>query len=160
MPNVYSTRKTIESAIVALNSTGDKFTFTPGQPVDIIRWGIVPTTLLDLGVGFTGALDFRPTAGSDASRVNGSVAGGVDTAGGTITRTADVALGAGVYHNLSSPLEVDPGEEVVFEVTDAADTSGDGVIFIEYFEKPFVGDSNRTIGDPANRIGNMILVAS
>lgn len=141
------------ASAATMNATGDKFTFTPAKPVDVVRWGLIAT------VAMTGsavvALDHRPTAGSDTGRVDGAVdANGVDTAGGTITAGA-VAQGKGVYHNLSSPLRVDVGEEVVVQVTTAAG-AGSAVPFVEYIERPFVGDANS--GD--SRIANMTKKAS
>ena len=135
------------ASAVALNSTGDKFTFTPAKPVDIVRWGLVST------VAVTGspvvALDKRPTSGSDTGRVDGSTSNGVDTAGGNMSPGA-VSQGKGVYHNLSSPLSVDPGEEAVLQVTTAAG-AGSAVAFVEYIERPFVGDAK----SGNSRIANM-----
>jgi hypothetical protein len=118
-------------------AAADTVYITPATPIKIVRWGLVVTSLLDVGAGFIAALDFRPTAGSDTDRVNGSVAAGVDTAGGTITTTADVAAGAGLYHELSTPLEILPGEQGVIQITDAADTAGTGLFWVEYEEEPF-----------------------
>lgn len=157
MSTPYMHRKVIESGIVALDGTGDVFTLTPGQPINIVRWGIIPTTLLDVGASFAIKADFRPTAGSDSGRGDGDV--------GDISTTVDTALGAGDYTEAVAgdgvagskvPFQVDPGEQVVFQVTDAADTTGDGVIFVEYEEHPFVGDPNATAGSFSNRISNMI----
>lgn len=150
---VLGLRKTVESASLAVNSTGDKFTFTPGQPVDILRWGIIADALIDVGVGMAIKADHRPTAGSDTGRGDGNV--------GDITITVDLAQGAGLFTEDVSgvanktPFQVDPGEQVVFEVTDAADTAGTAIIFVEYLEKPFVGDSNVTAGTFSNRTSNM-----
>ena len=138
----------------ALASTGDKAFWQPGQPVDIFRWGIIADGLVDVGVGLTVKLDVRPKVGTDTDRGDGD--------GGDITITADLAEGDGIYTEectsaavtADSPgiLELDPGEEIVFQVTDAADTAGTGYFFIEFYERPFVGDSNVTAGDAANRI--------
>lgn len=144
-----------DPTMVALDATDDEVKWAPGKPIDVVRWGFIITTALDVGAGFGAALDLRPTVGSDTDRVNGDSSGTTDTGGGTITATADVAVGAGLYHNVDPPLEVDPGEELVLQITDAADTSGAGYFFVEYEERPFVGDSNVTAGDPSNRIDNM-----
>lgn len=146
MGTYYSERKIFEVAAAAADSTGDKGSFAPVVPIDIIRWGyIVETTALDVGAGFTVALDHQPTAGSATGRVE------VDT----IVRTTDLALGKGVVKELTlpvaqataedgslrdvsgtGPFQVDPGEAVVFEVTDAADTTGDVKYWFEYYELP------------------------
>ncbi len=88
---------------------------------------------------------------------------------GDITVTADIAQGEGVYTEecitaaagtiadpqVAAKFEVDPGEQVVFQVTDAADTSGTGFIFVEYEALSFVGDSNVTAGTFSNRTDNL-----
>ena len=102
--------------------------------------------------GFTIAADHRVTAGSDTGRVNAAV--------GTISATADVGQGKGLYSEPATPFQVDPGEQLVFEITDAADTAGTGYIWVEYSELPFVGDSGVTAGTFANRIANMTQVTS
>ena len=161
MSSIYEHHLTEVSAEIDFTSTGDKMTFSPAQPVNIVRWGVLANALIDVGAGMIVKADHRPTAGSDASRGDGDV--------GDITVTADIAQGAGAYTEecgtpaagtVADPLiaqkfEVDPGEEVVFQVTDAADTAGTGRIFVEYEALPFVGDSNVTAGDFSNRIDNM-----
>src|SRR3990167_9607381 len=140
---------------VAFTSTGDKFIYTPAVPIDVYRWGFVTDALLDVGVGFVIALDHRPTAGSDTGRVEKQV----------MTFTADVAAGKVRYNEPilpvaessvaglgetnqlinvgpAGPFEVDPGEELVIEVTDAADTAGTGYVFIEYAELTAQGTRN------------------
>ena len=149
------------SAQIAVNSTGDKFSFTPGRPVNIVRWGIIADALIDVGVGMTIAADHRPTITSDTGRGDGDV--------GTITTTADIAQGDGIYTETVSPdvtgktlqtFRVDPGEQVVFQVTDAADTAGTGIIFVEYRQLPFVGDANVAAGLDSNRIAGFTKVTS
>lgn len=140
---------------VAFTSTGDKFYVAPAVPIDIYRWGIITQDLLDVGAGFTISMEFRPTVGSDTDRA----------AKQTIDRTTDVAAGTVLYRDVilavaqasgddtltggtttqtsllnvgpAGPLHVRPGEEVVFEVTDAADTAGTGRIWVEYVESDF-----------------------
>jgi len=156
MASIFTQRRTQVSAQINVNSTGDKMTFTPASPVNIVRWGIIADALIDVGVGMTIKADHRPTAGSDTGRGDGDV--------GDITVTADIAAGKGAYtEEIGTPaataaqakFEVDPGEQVVFQVTDAADTAGTGHIFVEYELIPFVGDSAVTAGDFSNRIDNM-----
>ncbi len=155
MTSTYIERHSEVSSQQDLTATGDKFTFTPARPVNIIRWGVIADALIDVGVGMTIKADFRPTAGSDTGRGDGNV--------GDITVTADIAQGKGAYTEEVSgagtkqKFQVDPGEQVVFQVTDAADTAGTGLIFVEYEEEGFQGDTNVTVGDLSNRIGNLII---
>ena len=140
-------------ALLAFDGTGDRVTFTPARPVNIVRWGIIVAVLLDVGAAFTIKADFRPTANSDTGRGDGDV--------GDITLTADVAVGLGVYTEEVSgagngqKFKVDPGEQVVFQVTDAADTTGDGWIFVEYEEEGFSGALPGVAGSLSNRISNL-----
>ncbi len=161
MSSVYENHLTEVSAEIDLTATGDKMTFSPARPVNIVRWGILANSLIDVGAGMVIKADHRPTAGSDGSRGDGDV--------GDITVTSDINQGEGAYTEecgtpaagtLADPVvaakfSVDPGEEVVFQVTNAADTAGTGRIFVEYEALPFVGDSNVTAGDFSNRIDNM-----
>ncbi len=156
MSSIYENHRVEVSAQINVNSTGDKMTFTPGMPVNIVRWGIIADALIDVGAGMTIKADHRPTAGSDSSRGDGDV--------GDITVTGDITQGEGAYTEecasaastaVGAKFEVDPGEQVVFQVTDAADTSGTGHIFVEYELIPFVGDSGLTSGEFSNRIGKM-----
>ena len=137
--------QSIESAQVTLTTAADKFTYTPSVPVDIIRWGVIADALIDVGVGMTIKLDHRPTAGSDTARTDGL--GGKD-----LVTTVDIAAGDGGYVEPDAPFQVDPGEEVVFQVTDQADTAGTGMLFLHVQPRPFVGDPTATAGGPSNRI--------
>ncbi len=154
MGTYYTERKIFQLKSVLATSAADVGDFTPVVPIDIIRWGyIVDQTILDVGAGFTLALDHRPTAGSDSGRVE------IDT----IVRTSDLALGKGVVKELvlpvaqvtaedgslrdvsgTGPFQVDPGEEIVFEVTDQADTNGDITVWFEYYELPQNLDARNT----------------
>lgn len=161
MASIFTQRRSEVSPQVTLTSTGDKMVFTPSSPVNIVRWGVIADALIDVGAGMTIKADHRPTAGTDTSRGDGDV--------GDVTVTADIAQGAGAYTEevgtpaagtVADPLiaqkfEVDPGEQVVFEVTDAADTAGTGHIFLEFELLPFVGDDNVTAGTFSNRVANM-----
>ena len=161
MTTYYSSTRTDISSQVTLNSTGDKYTFTPVMPIDVKRWGFIADVLVDVGAGLTVAMDHRPTAGSDTGRVE------VDT----IVRTSDVAAGKGLVTEVvlpvsqvtaedgslrdvsgTGPFQVDPGEQLVFEVTDAADTAGTGLFFLEYYELPHNLDTRNT--------GNLTVVTS
>lgn len=140
---------------IDFNSTGDKFIFTPINPADIYSWGVVFDAAVDPDAGgFVLALDFRPTAGSDTNRVEKA----------TITRTDTqlVAAGRGLFNRLilpvasttfpvlgsgtgvlqvepAGPLEVNPGEQAVIEVTNAVGAAATGYVFIDYVNKPLAG---------------------
>lgn len=122
----------VVSAQVALNSTGDKFTYTPSRPCRLIRWGFLADALVDVGAGAIVAMDRRVLTNDDTGRVDG--------AGGTIsTGTTDVAKGFSLYHECSPPLDLNFGDQLVFEVTNAADTAGTGIVFLHVQPDPFVG---------------------
>lgn len=146
------------SAQVALTTTGDKFTFSPAVPVNIVRWGVIADALIDVGAGMVIALDHRVTFGSDTGRVNGATSAGKDTAGGTLsTGTTDVAQGKGLYREVNQvpgPFKLAPGEQAVFEVTDAADTAGTGFLWLEYEVEGFAGTGETTVA-AGNRLANM-----
>lgn len=138
---------------VSIATTGDKASFAPSQPVNVVRWGCIAT------VAITGApvitLDKRVTLLSDTGRVNGATAAGVDTAGGTLT-PGTLAVGKGAYREVNQvpgPFKLAPGEEAVFEVTTAA-TAGTVVFFVEYEAEGFNGDAGLTLAQ-GNRIANM-----
>jgi hypothetical protein len=125
--------ETAQSAQVALTSTGDKFTFTPCHPVDLIGFGIIGDALIDVGAGMTVKVDKRPTAGSDSGRGDGDI--------GSIVRgtDADIAAGKGLFTRFTTPKELNPGEQAVVEVTNAADTAGTGIVFLRYRKRPAAG---------------------
>ena len=176
---------------VKFDTTGDKFAFRSSRPVDIVRWGFIATDLIDVGVRLTVRADFRPTIGDDTGRISGELALGagvidLGTSAVPAHTTGDVAPGTGVYTNFVSsagvalqaaaadntktevPFELDPGEEIVFEVTDAADTDGAGYIFVHYVPRGFHDNSldatkTPTAGGTAlvqNRAGHMVEVAN
>lgn len=128
-----------QSAAAAIGSTGDKFIVTPSGPIDIVRWGVLFNAAITNDSGIV-ALDKRVTAGSDTGRL--------DAAGGTLTVTGNIVAGKGIYVEPSTPLSIDPGQEAVFEVTDAAQNVGNVFYWYEFIERPFV----------APRIANMTKV--
>jgi hypothetical protein len=155
MTTYYSQIRTFVSAVAALDATADAITFAPAQPIDIKRWGYIMTETLKDASACTVALDHRVTAGTDTGRLE------IDT----IVLATGLALGKGVVKELvlpvaeesgsstedgstrnvsgTGPLQVDPGEEVIFQVTDAAST-GDVTFFLEYYELPINLDSRNT----------------
>ncbi len=156
MSTPYGIRDFTRITGVDATSTGDTLLLRPIFPIDILRWGILPTVLVDVGATMTISIDHRPTINSDTDRAEI----------GSITRTTDVAVGAGISDDIanavaqatgvdgslvdvapSGPFEVDPGEEVIFDVDNAADTGGTMDVWIEYYVKPFVGSRISNITD-------------
>ncbi len=148
MSTPYGIRDFTRITGVDATSTGDTLMLRPIIPIDILRWGFISTVLVDVGAGMTISIDHRPTIGSDTDRAEI----------GAITSTVDVAVGKGQFDDIANavaqatgvdgslvdvapagPFEVDPGEEIIFDVDDAADTGGTMEVWIEYFVKPFVG---------------------
>ena len=137
----------------------DKAVFTPARPVNIVRWGYITTVVLGDTLQVL-AMDFLPTAGEfTTGRVEGAVAAGIDTAGGTPTSGEATAVGQGRSHNVVPKLLVDPGEAVVIEATTPS-ASGSYYIFIEYEEEGFSGGLPAVAGTAANRISNLTVKAS
>lgn len=142
----------IHTGLLAVDGTGDVHTFMPGSPVEVIRWGVTAFLIIDVGVGMTVKADKTNSAGT---RGDGDM--------GSITVTADIAAQDGVYtENVSpdvtahptEPHRLIPGESMTLQVTDAADTAGDGYFFIEYRKLPFVG------GAPVDELANMTQVTA
>lgn len=122
-----------ETAEVAIDSTGDKATYTPGAPVDIVRVGIVGTTSYTHGSGAIVKVDKNASDGDGTyTRGDGDVA----------EVTVDSGFNAGLvnYVDLDEPVELDPGDQAIVQVTQAA-SAGDGVVFMEYRKRPFVSGS-------------------
>ena len=135
-------------ADIDATSTGDTVLIRPVKPLDILRWGFISQATVDVGVGAEFGLDHRPTIASDTGRTEIaaiSVSADVAAGKGQYDDLADAVAaatgidGSTVYTGSSNPFKVDPGEEVVFEVKNAADTGGTVLGFIEYYEEPFVG---------------------
>ncbi len=121
---------------------GDIATFTPGRPIEIVRWGYVwnsgTTTApenLDLD------LDRRVTIGSDTGRVRESTIAGI-----AAQAQGDGAYTAAPVTGRDFPILVDADEEVIIQEVNGA-TAGDGYAFIEYQSKAFVGTQSPGIGD-------------
>jgi len=126
------------SAQVALDAAADAFVFTPGVPVDVVRVGVIvssatTTNPQNLDIEF----DKRPTAGSDTGRT---------TSQATIIGTTGLTQGKMHYKNLSTPLQLNPGEQLVAQVVNAM-TAGDGHIVIEYQQRPFQSGSSASASD-------------
>ncbi len=157
MSTYWGTRRTEVLAADAgpgnIDSAAAAYEFVPGHPVAVIRMGIVATTAIANAAGtVTVTATHRPTAGSATGAVL------KDTM--QVTGTTTVAAGAGVYRDLDipaaattpitspithtvntgpdGPIVVNPGESLIFDVGNAAD-SGSGYFFFEFVELPFAG---------------------
>ncbi len=191
-PNAGEGEDTLRGAI-KFDSTGDKYAFRTSRPIDIIRWGFIASDDINVGVRLTVVANFRPTIGSDTGLIAGEAAGGMGvidlgTSAVPAHTTGDVNQGTGVYTNLVSsagitlqataalqtktqvPFALDPGEEIMFAVDDAADTDGAGYIFVHYVPRGFHDrslDATKTpiaggtvIADGVGRAGHMSTVAN
>lgn len=119
----------VESGVVAIDAVGDKFTWTPATPVRIIRVGITGTTAYTHGSGAIIALDKNASDGDGTyTRGDGDI--------GTIAVAASFGPGLVNYIEPASRLEMVPGDQLIFQVTQAA-TAGDGVVWVEYQKLPF-----------------------
>lgn len=144
-----------EGGPVVFTSTGDKFVFTPPAPVRLLKWGLLIKTALVPVTQCLVTLSYRPTLGSDSSRV------AIDT---LRTGTTSYAVGKGLYRDpytastvATTPISqvsgsgqggspnitsgqaqfvLKPGEEWVIDVTTAATTTGEGYLFLEYVLLP------------------------
>jgi hypothetical protein len=143
-----------------LNAAADVMVIGGVNPIEIYRYGYLLTSAQDPDAGgFQLDLDFRPTAGSDAGRVNSDLllrtdtqvvaagkvvykdviipvaeAAGDDTlsfGGGTTPQTSLVNVGP------SGPLRVEPGQQAVLEISNANGAVATGFVFVEYADLPF-----------------------
>jgi hypothetical protein len=135
-----------------------KFLFTPSRAIDVVRWGYIVTTAKD-ATSMALTLSKRPTAGSASGK----------TVIGTITDTAARAVGDVVYQipgelataaatqstaedgslrnvDPAGPYHVKVGEQLSIELTDVADVSGQGYLFVEYIAYPFSSNSADVVG--------------
>lgn len=145
-------------------STGVVAAFAPPVPIEILRFGIIVDSAeaLDVGVSFSIDLIKYPTAGSSTNAVTiGTItrtadvaAGGVvvnnldaepaQTSGddtlysGTTSQTSLVNTAPRDRTTVPTKYQIMPGQQVVFDLTDAADTAGKGYVFIEYVERGWV----------------------
>lgn len=134
--------KTYSGAGATLDATGDKLVIPIVKPANAYRFGFIVNGATASGTAVVVALDHRPTAGSDTGRVELA----------SFSPTATVAQGEGVYFDLTVRAEVNPGEELVVEVSTAGAVGATGHVFVEVVEYPF----QRTSGSAADdRLGNM-----
>lgn len=135
----YAAYQTFESAVVAIDGPGDVATFTPAAPVDVVRIGLTGTTAYTHGSGAVVKADVNASDG-DGTYTRG------DGDGGVITADSTFAAGLVNYTDLSSPVHLDPGDQLIFQVTQAA-SAGDGVVWVEYQKRPFVAGSGAAAYD-------------
>ncbi len=129
---------------VAFTATGDKFILSRPNPFTLVRYGIIWNAAKD-ATAFIMNADLRITAGTDTGRVNDYVpalsdalarAAGVVVSKDVLGPNPNSSTGSdGSLVNVARGIiaNVDPGQELVFEVTDAA-VSGTGYIFAEIVE--------------------------
>lgn len=138
-------------------STGVVAVMNFGGPIEVLKIGITvdDNELLDVGAGFVITAKKYLIPGSSTNAVTL----------GTISSTTDVAKGQSLYNNLQlgdtdgetaedgnlrneSPRNnfddgnkfiIKPGQQLVWDLTDAADTSGKGQVWVEYVERPMAG---------------------
>lgn len=91
-------------------------TFRPGQTVTLIGVAADITTATVSNANIVVKMDKRPGKGSDTDRGDGDC--------GVITIPTGIAATKVVYKALSPPVDLNPGEEVVPQVTTAAAGGG------------------------------------
>lgn len=123
-----------ESAEVAIDSTGDKATFTPSAPVRVVRIGVTGTTSYTHGSGAVIAADKNISDG-DGTYTRG------DADGGELTVDSGFDAGLVNYNEPSAGYVLDPGDQLIFQVTQAA-SAGDGVVWVEYERLAFQSGSS------------------
>lgn len=126
-------------------SVADTVLMRVGVPIRIMRWRLVVTTAIAdaAGDGWIYALDRRVLVGSDTGRVEvdritgaateGQAAGKVlESEVGTLATSAVGADGSTVVSGGLNGHFCNAGDELVFEVINAAATAGAAVVEIEY----------------------------
>lgn len=123
MAYTHSKYEVIAARGADLAATGDEGDWAPGYIPHIIRAVVI---LITNTIGATGTIsvDKRVTFGSDSGRLVGHVA--------TIALTTAHVGGVAIYKD-GLDVEILPGEQVMFDVTDAA-ASGDLADLILYVE--------------------------
>ncbi len=124
-----------------VSAVGDKGEFVFSVPVEILRFGLIVSTLLNVGGGVAFTIDTRVDIGSDSGRVAG-------TEDLTLGLDVDVAVGDGVYRDLATPLIIRPGESAVFEEITEVDTAvGNFRPFVHYRSLNFQSGSSAAADD-------------
>lgn len=150
---------------IVFTTTGDKFVITPGNPIGILRWGVIWTVAKDASA-LVLTLAKRITAGSDTGRVVADTMTDSATAravGTVIERKitgTNPNSSVGIDNSLVSvaPLVslqgggivILPGQEAVFAVVTASAATGQGFIYAEYIEYPGVVQNTSNLGPGVN----------
>lgn len=131
-------------------SVADTIIYRVCVPIKIVRFGVYVTTAIAdaAGDGWVYALDRRITPGSDTGRVEISRITGAATEGQAAGKVMERAVGTASSVSGSSVLGTQGtglvtsgqsdghvcniGDEIVFEVINAAATAGAGIPFFEY----------------------------
>lgn len=124
-------QQSVQATIADLSATGDKVTFTPVFPSEIVEFGVIITTVV-VGTGMIFKCDKRVTAGTDTGRGDGDL--------GTLTPAIAAAVGTKQVSRPTNPGTVVPGQQAILELTTGA-TSGAGIGFITFREKPVYRDA-------------------
>lgn len=142
-------------------SVADTILFRVGVPIRIMRWRLIVTTAIAdaAGDGWSYAIDRRPTPGSDTGRVEIDEMDGAAAEGqavgkcmvsevGTAATSSTASDGSTVVAGGDTGHDCNPGDEIVFEVKDAAATAGAAVVEIEYI---LLGHKDNTQTDVVNK---------
>lgn len=132
----------ISAAGQDLNSTSTAFVVPVWKPMNVIRFGFIVDNGTDSGTTLEVSLDKRIDAGTDTGRVELAA----------FTPTATVTQGDGLWFDLTTRQEVNPGEELVVEVKTAAGVASTGYLAVEVVEYPFQRTSSDSTED---RLANM-----
>lgn len=124
MSYTHSKYEVLVTANAALSSAADVGDWSPGYIPHIIRAvALVFTTIMS----HTGVLkvDKRTLAGSDTGRGDGDIA--------TINYTVALGTAGACIYKDGLNIEILPGQEAVFQVTDATPTSGNAhlILYVE-----------------------------
>ena len=145
-------------------STGVVAVMNFATPIEVLRMGITvdDNELLDVGVGFSIKLWKYLVPGSSTNAVAlGTITSTTDVAkgsslynnlaaavaqasgddtldGGTTPQTSLVDVSPRNANSTNNYI-VNTGQQLVWDLTDAADTSGKGQVWVEYVERPMAG---------------------
>lgn len=124
MAYTHSKYEVLVTANGVLSSAADIGDWSPGYIPHIIRAVALVFTTVPQATGVT-KVDLRPAAGSDTGRGDGDIA--------VVNYTVALAPAGAVIYVDGLDIEVLPGAEAVFQVTDATPTSGNAhlILYVE-----------------------------
>ncbi len=148
------------SEAVGMASAADVYTWYPGGPAEVVRFGIIAITSSGFIATATSSFTLVGDLLSKASAKDaGYTRGAADV--GTLNATTDAATGfAGnvVYTDTTSPIAVDAGEGVIFQVTGVSSAGATARVFVEYRDLPWQSHGRPTTipgdGAPSGEIAN------